>query len=83
MDVTGQEFETFMEVLTRLNYISTEEGAAQVASLISDQADLSSDFKVSQQRDDTHVQCIYHIAGFKDRQYFRLYGSLYLIEAML
>ena len=54
MDVTGQEFETFMEVLTRLNYISTEEGAAQVASLISDQADLSSDFKVSQQRD-THV----------------------------
>lgn len=47
MDVTGEEFETMMEVLSRLNYISTEEGALQVATLISDQAELNSDFQVN------------------------------------
>ena len=47
LDVTGDEFETLMEVLSRLNYITTEEGSQQVASLISDQAELNTDFQVS------------------------------------
>ena len=47
LDVTGEEFETLMEVLSRLTYITTEEGSQQVASLISDQAELNTDFEVS------------------------------------
>lgn len=47
MDVTGEEFEVFMEVLGRLNYTGTEEGAREVATLISEQAELNSDFQVS------------------------------------
>ena len=47
LDVTGEEFETLMEVLSRLNYITTEEGSQQVAALISDQAELNTDFQVS------------------------------------
>ena len=46
VDVTGEEFETLMEVVSRLNYIATEEGSQQVASLISDQAELNTDFQV-------------------------------------
>ena len=46
LDVTGEEFETLMEVLSRLNYITTEEGSQQVAALISDQAELNTDFQV-------------------------------------
>ena len=45
--MTGEEFETLMEVLSRLNYITTEEGSQQVAALISDQAELNTDFQVS------------------------------------
>ena len=44
--MTGEEFETLMEVLSRLNYITTEEGSQQVAALISDQAELNTDFQV-------------------------------------
>ena len=46
VDVTSEEFETLMEVLSRLSYVSTEEGALQVATLISDQAELNADFQV-------------------------------------
>ena len=46
LDVTGEEFETLMDVLSRLNYITTEEGSQQVAALISDQAELNTDFQV-------------------------------------
>ena len=46
MDVTGEEFETLMEVLGKLKYISTPEGAADVAKIISEQAELDSDFQV-------------------------------------
>ena len=46
VDVTSEEFETLMEVLSRLSYVSTEEGALQVATLISDQAELNTDFQV-------------------------------------
>ena len=46
MDVTGEEFETLMEVLGKLKYISTPEGATEVAAIISEQAELDSDFQV-------------------------------------
>ena len=44
--MTGEEFETLMEVLSRLSYITTEEGAQTVASMISEQAELNTDFQV-------------------------------------
>ena len=47
LDVTGEEFETLMEVLSRLNYIATAEGSQQMAVLISDQAELNNDFQVN------------------------------------
>ena len=46
--MTGEEFETLMEVLSRLNYITTEEGAQNVAAMISEQAELNADFQVGQ-----------------------------------
>jgi len=45
VDVTGEEFETLMEVLGKLKYISTPEGATEVAAIISEQAELDSDFQ--------------------------------------
>lgn len=47
IDVTGEEFEMLMEVLSKLVYISTPEGSKHLSDLISEQAELSSDFKVS------------------------------------
>jgi hypothetical protein len=47
VDVNGEEFETLMEVLSRLTYITTEDGSQQVATLISEQAELNTDFQVS------------------------------------
>ena len=46
VDVTGEEFEMLMELLGQLSYLSTPEGSQQVSSLISEQAELSAEFKV-------------------------------------
>ena len=47
MDVTGEEFEMLMSVVSQLSYISTPPGVQELVTIISDQADLSSLFKVS------------------------------------
>lgn len=44
-DVTGEEFETLMEVLGRLQYLSTPEGSQAIGEIISEQAELSSEFQ--------------------------------------
>ena len=46
MDVTGEEFETLMDLLSKLEYVSTAEGSQQLANLINEQAELSTEFKV-------------------------------------
>ena len=46
VDVTGEEFETLMDVLSKLQYLTTEEGSKEIMTLISDQAELASDFQV-------------------------------------
>ena len=46
VDVTGEEFEGFMDLLMQLQYITTAEGVQEVIAAISEQAQLSSDFQV-------------------------------------
>ena len=46
VDVNGEEFETFMDILGKLTYPTTPEGAQEITTLISEQAELSADFKV-------------------------------------
>ena len=46
VDVTGEEFEGFMDLLMQLQYITTAEGVQEVIVAISEQAQLSSDFQV-------------------------------------
>ena len=46
VDVTGEEFEVLMEFLSKLDYVSTAQGSQQLCALISDQAELKSEFKV-------------------------------------
>ena len=46
MDVTEDEFETFIEVLGKVSYLSTPEGAQQIVDIICEQADLQSEFQV-------------------------------------
>ena len=46
VDVTGEEFETLMDVLSKLKYTSTPDGAKEVAAIISEQAELTSEFQV-------------------------------------
>ena len=46
MDVTGTEFEDLMESLGKLTYVSTPEGAQELMTLISEQAELDAEFKV-------------------------------------
>ena len=45
VDVTGEEFETLMDVLSKLKYTSTPDGAKEVVAIISEQAELSSEFQ--------------------------------------
>ena len=45
-DVTGEEFELLMSVLSKLSFISTPDGSKELAQLISQQADLATPFKV-------------------------------------
>jgi hypothetical protein len=59
-DVTGAEFETLMGVLSKLTYVSTPEGSRDICSLISNQADLTSDFKVvTEFTNGTHIALHY------------------------
>ena len=46
VDVTGEEFETLMDVLSKLKYTSTPDGAKDVVAIISEQAELASEFQV-------------------------------------
>ena len=46
MDVTEDEFQALIDVLGKVNYLSTPEGAQQIVEIISEQADLQSDFQV-------------------------------------
>ena len=46
MDVTEEEFETFIDVLGKISYLATPEGAQQIIDIISEQADLQSEFQV-------------------------------------
>lgn len=45
-DVTGSEFEALVELLSELACVSTLEGSKELCGLISDQAELTSEFKV-------------------------------------
>ena len=46
MDVSGDEFESFMEVLNKMQHLSTSEGSQQVIDIISEQAELEEEFQV-------------------------------------
>ena len=46
MDVTGEEFEMLVELLSQLTYSSTTDGCKELCHLIGDQAELTADFKV-------------------------------------
>lgn len=50
VDVTGEEFETFMDLLMQLQYVATAEGVQEVMAAISEQAELTSEFRVREQR---------------------------------
>ena len=45
-DVTGEEFEVFMEMLSKLQCLLTAEGAQEVMDIITEQAELGQEFKV-------------------------------------
>ena len=46
-DVTGDEFETFIDMLAKLHHLSSSlEGIGQIVEIITDQAELQSDFQV-------------------------------------
>ncbi len=46
-DVTGDEFETFIDMLAKLHHLSSSlEGIGQIVEIITDQAELRSDFQV-------------------------------------
>ena len=47
MDVSGDEFESFMEVLNKMQYLSTGEGSQKVIDIISEQAELEEEFQVT------------------------------------
>ena len=46
VDVSGDEFETFMEVLSKMQHLSTCDGSQQVIDIISEQAELEEEFQV-------------------------------------
>ena len=46
-DVTGEEFETFIDILGKLHHLpSSLEGIEQIIVIITEQAELQSDFQV-------------------------------------
>ena len=47
MDVSGDEFESFMEVLNKMQYLSTGEGSQKVIDIINEQAELEEEFQVT------------------------------------
>ena len=46
VDVSGDEFESFMEILNKMQHLSTSEGSQQVIDIISEQAELEEEFQV-------------------------------------
>ena len=44
--MSGDEFESFMEVLNKMQHLSTSEGSQQVIDIISEQAELEEEFQV-------------------------------------
>lgn len=44
--MTGEEFEIFIDVLSKLNHLASLEGIEQMVNIIADQAELKSDFQV-------------------------------------
>ncbi len=46
-DVTGEEFESFMELAGKLQYVSTLEGGQEMVTLVSEQAELGGEFQVT------------------------------------
>lgn len=56
VDVTGEEFESLLELVSKLSYTSTVEGSQEVFTLISEQAELTTEFKV----------CVYILLVLRD-----------------
>ncbi|CAI7992048.1 Apoptosis inhibitor 5, partial [Geodia barretti] len=71
-DVTGEEFEVFMEMLSKLQFLATAEGAQEVMDVIVQQAELSAEFKVEDGESvDRFITC------FKQALKFCKVSSLY------
>ena len=47
-DVSAEEFQQFVDVLLQLRTMATRKGAQDLVDIVANQADLSSDFQVSQ-----------------------------------
>ena len=63
-DVTGEEFEKFIEVLGKLHHLSRSvDGIQQIIDIITEQAELQGDFQVSLHMMymyiHVHVHCMY------------------------
>ena len=64
-DVTSEEFEVFVEVLAKLQYVSTPEGAQDAVDTIGEQAQLSNDFNPSDGEGvDRFITCFTHALKF-------------------
>ena len=64
-DVTSEEFEVFVEVLGKLQYISSPEGAQEAVDAIGEQAQLSSDFNPTDgEAVDRFITCFTHALKF-------------------
>eukprot|EP00731_Ephydatia_muelleri_P007626 Em0003g1874a len=67
-DVTSEEFEAFVEVLSKLQYISTPEGSQEAVDTIGEQAQLTSDFNPSDgEAVDRFITCFTHALKFCKR----------------
>ena len=44
--MTGEEFEVFIELLGKLQHLSSPDGSQQIILIIAEQAELSEDFQV-------------------------------------
>lgn len=67
-DVTSEEFEVFVEVLGKLQYISSPEGAQEAVDAIGEQAQLSSDFNPTDgEAVDRFITCFTHALKFCKR----------------
>ena len=49
-DVTAEEFQQFVEVLLQLRTMATRKGAQELVDIVANQADLTSDFQVSDRK---------------------------------